>query len=171
MTEETSLSQTLQNIDKKLKELTDKKQIEEISFWNKWKFWENLTRGNIKRNWVQIIYIQDNKNLRILKAPIDENVIMIDNIPHTINAGDVFLHKRKPTIIVPSWSLKPLSPEQNLKDTKEAGNSTLGWEYVMNKMKKDMIKNVKNMGVMVWIIVGVIGIGGIYYLIKSGLFS
>ena len=171
MAEETSLSKTLQSIDKKLEELKGKKEIEETSFWSKWKFWENLTRGNIKRGWVNIVYISDNKNIRILKAPIDENVIMIDNIPHVINASDIYLHKNKPTIIVPAWSIKPFSAEQNLKDTKEAGNSTLGWEYIMNYLKKTEIKAVKNMGVMIWIICGIIAIGGIYYLIKSGLFS
>ncbi len=168
---ETSLKDTLQNINKKLAELTEKKEIEEISFWSKWKFWNNVSKAQVKRNWVQIIYLSDNKNLRILKAPIDENVILVDNIPHTVDASEIFLYKGKPTVIVLSWSIKPLSATQNLKDTKEAGNSTLGWEYIMNYLKKTEIKSIKNMGVMVWIIVGAIAIGGVYYLIKSGMFS
>jgi len=171
MSEEVSLKSTLANIDKKLEELTEKKVISETSFWNKWKFWQNLSKGNIKRNWINIIYIQDNKNLRILKAPIDENIIMIDNIPHTVDVGDIFLHKNKPTIIQPSWSIKPLSPEQNKKETSEAGNNTLGWEYIMNYLKKTEIKSQKNIGVMMWVVVGCLVIGGIYYAIKSGMFG
>ena len=171
MTEEVSLKNTLQNIDKKLEELVGKKELQEVSFWNKWKFWQNLTKGNIKRNWVNIVYISDNKNLRILKAPIDENVIMIDNIPHVVNASDIMLHKGKPTIIVPSWSLTPFSPSQNITETNNAGNSTRGWEYVMNYLKKTEIKAIKNAGAMMWIIGGIVVIGGLYYIIKSGWFS
>lgn len=171
MSEEIALKDTLKNIDKKLGELVDKKELQETSLWSKWKFWESVNRGQVKKNWVQIIYLQDNKNIRILKAQIDENIIMIDNIPHTIDAGDIFLHKNKPTIIVPSWSIKPLSPSQNIKDAKDAGNSTLGWEYVMNYLKKTEIKAVKNMGVMVWVIVGIALLGLGYYAIKSGMFS
>lgn len=169
--EETPLKDTLKNIDKKLNELVEKKEMEETSFWSKWKFWEKVNKREIKKNWIQIIFIQDNKNLRILKAPIDENVIMIDNIPHTIDAGDIFLHKNKPTIIVPSWSIKPISPSQNIKETKDAGNSTLGWEYIMNYLKKTEIKAVKNMGIAIWVIVGLLAIGGIWYAVKSGMFT
>lgn len=171
MTEENSLKETLKNIDKKLTELTDKNEIKEISFWSKWKFWNNVSKKNIKNNWIQIIYIQDNKNLRILKAKIDENVILIDNIPHVVDVGDIFLHKNKPTIIVPSWSIKPFSPQQNIVESNNAGNSTKGWEYIINYMKKTEIKAVKNMGMVTWVIVGLVVIGGGYYLIKSGLFS
>ena len=171
MTEEISLKATLQNIDKKLEELQGKNDIEEISFWSRWKFWQGVSKRNIKNNYIQIIYIQDNKNLRILKAPIDENIILIDGIPHCIDAADIFLHKGKPTIIQPAWSIKPLSPQQNIRETKEAGNSTIGWEYIINYMKKTEIKSIKSMGVMVWIVVCALGIGGIYYAIKSGMFG
>ena len=168
--EEVSLKDTLKSINDKLGELTEKNEIKETSFWSKWIFWRNASKLQVRKNWVNIIYIQDNKSIRILKARIDENVIMIDNIPHTVNAADIMLHKGKPTIIVPSWSIKPFSPEQNLKETEENGNLTLGWEYIMNYLKKTEIKAVKNIGIMMWIIVGLIVIGGGYYLIKSGLF-
>ena len=171
MAEEVSLKETLQNINSKLGELVEKKGIQETSFWSKWFFWRNVSKGQIKRNWVNIIYISDNKNLRILKAPIDENVIMIDNIPHTVNSADVMLHKGKPTIIVPSWSIKPFSPEQNVRETKDGGNLSLGWEWIMNYLKKTEIKAIKNIGIMMWIIVGALVIGGGYYAIKSGLFG
>ncbi len=168
---EISLKDTLKSIENRLQELTDKHQIQPASFWSSLKFWNNVSKRQMKKNWIQIIHLSDNKVMRIMKAQIDENIIMIDNIPHKVDASDVFLHKGKPTIIQPSWSIKPLSPTQNLQETKEAGNSTLGWEYIMNYLKKTEIKSIKNMGTMVWVIGGIVVIGGIYYLIKSGAFS
>lgn len=168
MSEEPSLKDSIKRIEGALIKREEEEKTKEISFWSKWKFWQNVSKGQIKKNWVQIIYLSDNKNIKILKTPIDENVIMIDNIPHTVDVSDVFLHKGKPTIIQPSWSIKPLSLTQNMKETKDAGNTTLGWEYIMNYLKKTEIKSTKNMGAMIWIIVGLIALGAIYYFIKTG---
>lgn len=169
--EETSLKDTLKGIEGKLDDLTKKKDIKKWNLWSKWKFWENIGKNKVKKNWIKIIYISDNKNLSTLKAQIIENVILIDNVPHVVKASDICLHKGKPTIIQPAWSVQPFSPEQNQKETEENGKSSKGWKYLMNYLKSTEIKSVKNMGTIAWIIGIVLVVGGIYYAIKSGMFS
>ena len=169
MSEEISLKDTLKNIASKLDELTEQKKVQKFNLLGDWwMFWKKPTKGEIKRNWVSIVYIQENKNVVTMKVPIDEGVILINGIPHTVNASEVLMYKGKPLLIVPSWSIKPFSPEQNIKETKESGNTTLGWEYLINYIKKTELKQLKSMGVMIWIVVILVLIGAGYYAIKSG---
>src|SRR3972149_1020804 len=166
MSEETSLKDTLKEIHSKLDELSEKKEVKkwDVSWWNR------LTSGRANKNWVLICYIQENKGVSFVKARIDEGVILINGIPHTVSSDEILFYKKLPFIIVPSWSIKPFSAHQNLQETKESGNSSLGWEYIMNYAKKTEIKSVKNAGMIMWIIIGLVVLGGGYYFIKIGGF-
>lgn len=161
-----NLKDSIEKIHKRLDELVEKKEVKK---WNL-SWWKRLTGGQVKRNWVLVCYIQENKGISFIKVPIDEGVIMLNGIPHTINSDEIMIYKNKPFIIVPSWSIKPFSPAQNVKETNENGNNTLGWEFIMNYIKKTEIKAAKGAGMIIWIIVGLIVIGGGYYLIKNGGF-
>ena len=164
---ETSLKETLKNINNRLEDLTEKKKVKKF----KLPFGARLTSNRVKQNWVGICYIMENKAVRFLKAPIDENVVMIDNIPHVVNSDEILIYKNKPFLIVTSWSIRPFSPRKEILVAKDSGDSTLGWEYIMNYLKKNQIKSIKNIGVMAWII-GLVVLGGIvYYAFKSGWFS
>jgi hypothetical protein len=164
--EDISLKDTLKEIHSKIDELSGKKEIKK---WNV-PFFSRLTPARAKRNWVLICYIQENKGVSFVKAQIDEGVILINGIPHTVSSDEILFYRKLPFIIVPSWSIKPFSAHQNLQNTKDAGNSTLGWEYIMNYLKKTEIKSVKNAGMIMWVMLGLVILGGGYYFIKNGGF-
>lgn len=161
-----TLQENLKSIHSKLDELSEKKEIEKADV----PWYKRLTKGQAKKNWVLVCYISENKGINFIKAQIDEGVILINGIPHTVSSDEIMMYKNKPFIIVPSWSIKPFSAHQNLMETKEAGNSSLGWEYIMNYMKKTEIKAIKNAGMIMWIILGIVVIGGAYYFIQRGGF-
>lgn len=167
MSETLSLTESMNKILEKLDEHVKEDKAKNASFFSKWMFWKSPTRFQLKKNWVFVIYLQNNKNIKTLKLPIDENVIIIDGKPHVIDAGNIFLYKRKPAIIIPEWSIKPFSAEESVSKTETEGNSTKGWEYIVNYMKKSMIKGKSGGGIIIYIILGLAVIGGLYYLLKG----
>jgi len=161
---EKTINESFKEIFDKLDELSGKKEVKP---WDV-PWYKRLFRGQTRKNWVLVCFIQENRSISFMKVPIDEGVILLNGIPHTVNSGEILIYKNAPFIIIPSWSIKPFSPTQNQKETEDAGNSSMGWEYLFNYMKKTEIKAVRNFGTMMWFVVGLIVIGGGYYLIKNG---
>ena len=164
MEEKQSLKETLQKLNNSLDNLVEQKKIKRFNI----PFFSRLTMGNLKKNYVSICYIDDNKNIKFIKAPIDEGVIDIDGIPHLATAEHTLTYKGKPFIIVSSWNAKPYSPKVDLEEAKTEGTSSRGWKLIAMHLEKNIIKPKGNTP---WgaIIFGLLVIGGIgYYLFSSG---
>ena len=128
-----------------------------------------LSKANIKKNYVNVIYIKDNKDMNIVKLPIEDETVTIDGLPRVASSDYVMLLNGKPTIIQPSWSIAPFNPTKDITETEAQELSAKGRRLVFAKMKNDIIAPKKmGGGMMIWIILGlaVLGIG--YYLMKGG---
>jgi hypothetical protein len=113
-----------------------------------------------------------NKAVTFIKAPVEENVALVNGVPHVVDPKDILLWKNKiPIVIQPQWSEKPFSAEQNYKYARENGETTEGWEYIVNYLMKTQIKAKTNAptGLIIFGAIAVIGLG--WYLIKSGALS
>ena len=139
--EDKSLKETLAEVAKDLKVLTEQKKVKKWSL----PFTARMGMGKKKKRQGYVVFmnIGTNKALTFIKAPVVDNVALVNNVPHVIEPEDILLWKNKiPIVIQPQWSEKPFSTKDHFKDTQAAGQNTAGWEYIMNfLLKKEKIRD------------------------------
>ena len=131
-----------------------------------------LGKRKKRKGYVVFMNIGMNKAITFIKAPIEEGVAMVNNIPHVINPDDILIWKNKiPIVIQPQWAERPFSAPRNFAETRANGETTEGWEYIMNYILKTQLKSKKDvpMGLIIFGVIALVGLA--YYLIKSGAFS
>lgn len=171
MTEEKNLKETLAEL---VSEIKDMKEVKKTGT-KKWSlpFFTRAGMGKKKKRKGYVIFVNIglNKALTFIKAPVEEGVAMVNNVPHVLSPEDIVIYKNKiPMVIQPQWSEKPFSIREHYNQTVEKGETTMGWEYIINYIMKTQIKAKKAISTGL-IIIGVIAIAALgYYLIKSGAF-
>ena len=103
----TGLREEIEGISKKLDELTEKKKVKKFRL----PFRARMGRKKIKDGYVIVCYINDNREVTFFKKPIEEGTIMHEDTPYLANTSYMLSYKRKPMLIVPSWSIEPFSPQ------------------------------------------------------------
>lgn len=131
-------------------------------------FKAKLSKKQLTNNWTNVVLLKENRNMSIVKVPIEDGCINIEGIPRIAIADYVFMYNNKPCIVLPNWSIKPFSPEENYDDTVKEKLTTTGRALVFAKMKKDVIATKKSFGSFMWIILVVILAGVGWYLFKGG---
>ena len=161
-----SLKETLAEISSHLSELKKEKKVKTWSLpFSK----RNLSSKKKRQGYVVFMNIGENKSITFIKAPIEDGVAIVNGIPHVVEPEDILFWKNKlPIVIQPQWSVKPFSSKDHFKEAINSGHGTVGWEYIMNYIYKTQIKLKKQMSVGLMIFLGVVVIGGGYYLLKSG---
>ena len=160
-----TLREKLDMIIKRQDELFKAKEIKKFRLPSKAK----INRGKIRKNWVTVQYITENGQTDFFKAQIVDGTITIDGIPRIATADFIMDYKGKPMILIPAWSLRPYSPVESYEKCVEDKLTTTGRKLVIAKMKHDAIAPKKaNMGMIVWVILGIAIIAGGYYLFKGG---
>lgn len=172
MTEEKSLKEILAELSNNVNELKEAKKSG-IKKWNL-PFAARTGMGKKKKRQGYVVFMNvgENKAVTFIKAPVEENVALVNNVPHVIEPEDILLWKNKiPIVIQPQWSERPFSPKDHYAATVVAQQTTNGWKYITNYLYKTQIQPKKNasMGLILIAILAVVGLG--YYLFKSGAFS
>lgn len=128
---------------------------------------KKLGKGNKKRGYVRYIYIDGNNNIKVTKVPIDESIIWYEKVPRLAEPTSVLSWDGDPTIIQPSWSVKPFSPKENYEDAVNDKMTAQGHRLLLKAIKEGEVKPKRKMsGVMIFfIIIALIVIG---YLLLSG---
>ena len=131
-----------------------------------------LGKKKKRKGYVVFMNIGTNKAITFTKAQIEEGVAMVNGVPHTVNPQDIHIWKNKiPIVITFQGAEKPITMDNYYRTAKANGESTEGWEYIMNYIYKTQIKDKKSVPAFL-IIVGIIAVIGLgYYLIKSGAFK
>ena len=164
MAEEKSIKELIEEMNKKFDELVESKQAKN------WKMpWKaRIGRIKAKKNWTTVLFINDNREVKFMKLQIDEQTVKADGTPRIASTDYMMTYKRKPFIIIPSWSVKPFSPVDNYEEAEKENMLAVGYRLLLNKMKSEVIKPKMSMS---WglIIVGILILGGVaYYLLKGG---
>lgn len=168
MDEEKTLRDIVKELSDKYEELEKQQKIKRFRL----PFRARLGKAKVKNNYVTIIFIQDNKAVKFMRAKIDEQVAEINGVPYYIPSDHIMNYKNKPLIILPSWSMSAFNPNEHYAQTLQNPQySSKGWRYLMNYMNKTMIKAKKEfkIGAIIFVILIVGGIA--WYAIKSGAFS
>jgi hypothetical protein len=126
-----------------------------------------LSKSKVKKNWVTICKINENRAVDFTREPINNQTIIVDGVPRLATGEDVLNYKGKPMMILPSWSVKPFSPSENYKKSIEDNLNTKGHALLLARMKAGVIDIKKKMNM--WLIVGLLAIAGIvlYVVLKK----
>lgn len=133
-------------------------------------FGKKINKARAKKNFVILLKINENLNVSIDIIQIKDQSIMVDKVPRLATADYVLTYKKMPMIILPSWSVEPLSPSKDLKDSFEDGTNKKGFAILLEKMQKEQLGSKKPIsGIIKWIFgLGIAGIIG-YALISGGI--
>jgi len=161
--EKLSIKEILEDIKKNQKQLIEEKKMKEV----RWPWMRKVGKKKLKEGWTTLIYINENKEVELMKAPISEGTLKIKDKPYSAMADYILSYKGKPCMIIPSWSIEPFSPKKDLADAERFKTINTGYRLIANQMKLDAVKPKKPIP---WGIVigGLAVIGVIYYLISSG---
>lgn len=146
------LKEELIEIKKLLKE--SKETEKEKKFKMPWS--GKVSPSRASKGYVTVFKVNENGFLDIKKERIEEQTIMVDGIPRLATPEYVLHWKKNPIIILPSWSVKPFSPEENQRKSLDEGTNTKGYPILLAKMKSEAVKKT---GEFAWWIKWVVGIG------------
>jgi hypothetical protein len=163
-------------VNEKLDKLLNAKELEEEKGEDVNKPWRipiltrfksNVGKKRIEKGWATIILIRSNRNLAFLRAQVKDGMAIIDGFPRICTSDHTLFFKRKPFYIIPEWSLKPFSPEDNYAQTERDKMNIAGRRAVLATLETEKIKTKKDLGGIIWIVLGVIVCGGAYYFGKQ----
>lgn len=164
---EKGLKEILKEINDKLDE--NKKPKIKKGLWIPIK--ARVGRRKAKKGWATFMIIKDNRNIEFEKHKIDESTVVIDGAPRLATPDDMLLYKKKPFVILPSWSVKPFSPQENYEEAVKEGYTSRGWRLLLNRMYSEVVKPKRTISaVLIFIlIIGLIVLG--YFAIQGGWFK
>ena len=159
-----TLKEKLEKLENKITDLEGKKS----KIWNfKLPFRARLNKKNISNNWITLQYINENKEVKFIKAPIEEGVILIEGVPHVPTPESIVTYKGKPMIIQPSWNTQPFMADIDYQRAREDGTLSKGWKLILNRYKNEAIAVKKTwssgaivIGLIVLVIVGYVAMKG-----------
>jgi len=159
----------IEELEKKLDELTLLESEDKVTKANKWKprKLNSLHKKSIKKpEYVLVQYLRNN-NLMTFKLckVISGNIVVIDNKGHTLKPKAVWRHGKYFWYIIGEWDKEPIIPrylEKIRKLQRGTDNHPILMKMVLGAVqKKDELKAKKNIG---WII-GLAAIGLILWMI------
>ena len=148
-----------------LEEQTIKKKSFKIPFKGK------ISKHKAKNNWVTVVKILENRNVTFEKQQIKNETIIVDELPRVVTPDETLHYKGKPLIILPSWSVKPFSPTDNLGYTEAKQYSAKGHKLLLARMLGEVISAKKKVSLAIVFIILVALIAGGYFLTKTGAFG
>ena len=168
--ENKSLKETLADVAKKLDDLSQEKKVKKWSL----PFTARIGMGKKKKRKGYVVFMNVglNKAVTFIKAPVTENVAMVNGVPHVVEPDDILIWKNKiPIVIQPQFAERPFSARRYFDETTKNGQTTEGWRYIMNYILNTQITEKKKFsgGLIIIGVIALIGLG--YYLIKSGALS
>lgn len=128
-------------------------------------FRARIKKTHLKKGYVTVAIIQDNKEISFTKEPIVDSTIKLTDRNygdtfHAINEENIFTYKGKPFVWLAKGKLNPFNPLAGQ-------NETYGQKYIMARMESDKIVSKKGFG---WgiIIIGIIALAALgWYVFKK----
>lgn len=161
------MSDELKDIKELLKENKEEsKKKKDKKF--KLPFGKKVGKSQARKNYVTVMKINENGNVEFSKKRIEQQTFMEDKIPRLATADYVMRWKNNPMIILPSWSVKPFSPSDNLEKSLKDGSNTKGYPILMARMQSEQLDTKKQMGGLIKWILGLGLVGLLIYAFMTG---
>jgi len=158
----------LQDEMKEIKELLKEKEKGKTSKKFKIPFGKKVSKAQAKKNWVTMIKVNENGHINWSKEKIEDQTIMVDNVPRLATPEYILRAGKTPLIIQPSWSVEPYNPKKDHESSILKGSNSAGYRILLASMLAQEIKTKKPMGNLIKIIIG-LGLAAIVgYAIISG---
>jgi len=125
-----------------------------------------VSKGQMRKGWIGVLYVDENRVLKAEKMKLDGNVIREkkDIRYHATNGKEIlFWEGKHPVIIQKTWKVNPEEFNKEVED-----NETYGQKYIMARMLADVIKVKKAAG---FGLVGVVGLAIAGYLAYTFIFG
>ena len=127
-------------------------------------------KSKLKKNYVLVFRVRTNGEVIIHFAPINNEMVYIQDVGtyHLANTEFILRYKNFPAMILPEWSLKPLSLSEHFKKTVEEGAVALPEKVIINAMKMAQLKPASSIPgkTILWILVAGVAV---LYLISQML--
>lgn len=160
----------LERIEDKLNDLLEpKKKKKKKGF--RMPFNARIGRKKLKQNYVTVMVINENRCVDFQRHQINDQTIMVNDIPRLASGEYILNYKNKPLMVLPNCSvepLKPFSPSENFKESLDNGSNSTGYRLLLNAMKAEAIQLKKKIGGLGMSIGALIIIGVIVYAIVAG---
>lgn len=140
-------------------------------------FFKRVRPKQARKGYVTVFQINENGFINAKKEIILEQTVMIDGVPRLATPEYILHFKKNPILILPTYSVKPLSPndlfkpfditksqEQSLKD----GSNVVGYKILMARMKSETVNPKKSMGGMFKWVIGLAVAAIIGYALLTG---
>jgi len=164
MEEEKTLKDEISKLNRNFEELVAKKEVKKFRLpWS-----SRVSKFKAKEGYASICYINENRGIKFLKAPIKEGAIIVDGTPHLATTDYMLNYKNKPFLIVPSWNTEPFAPEKNLDEAAKEKRTTYGYRLLLNVLKNEQMQSKKAVSAGMIFIILIAIVVGVYYFTRGG---
>jgi len=134
-----------------------------------WKIpWKARVSGRkAQKGWATVMIIKDNGEVEFIKNQIKDGVTVVNDFPRVATIDHKLSYKGKPLYIIPSWSMKPFSAVENYSETEREKMNIAGRRSILAVLETEKIKKKGDYGNLIWIVIGLIVLGGAYYFGKN----
>lgn len=121
-----------------------------------------------KKDAILVFLLTTNRAIKPIIAKIQDEFIVINNVPHTCTVDFVFLWRNKyPAIIVPEWDIHPIGTKEYYEAIDQGRSANAGLTIIrMIEKSNDLMKKQMNSRMLIWFVIGGIIIA---YLIFGNL--
>ena len=156
----TSLKEEVKGLNDKFDQLLASGKVKGIKA-------KKLGKAEKKKNFIRYIFINENRDIKAVKVPVDEGVVWHGGVPRIGTTDYMLSWEGDPTIIQPGWSTVPFSPVQNYEEAVQAKMTAAGYRLLLKAIKEGEVKPKKKMsGALIFgIVIAIIVIG--YLLLKK----
>ena len=145
------LTSRLDELTKRIESKEEKKK-EESGF----KIPKKLNIKKLKKNYVLLIRLRTNQQVVMDRVPIEDDMIYLkeNDTYHSATTDCVWRYKNFPVMILPEWSLQPISPTELFEKSVQNKELALPQRALIKAIEMSQIKKKKGMNI--WIIVIII---------------
>jgi len=130
-----------------------------------------VQKGKLKKNYVLVILLKTNGQIDFKFLPIENDTVYIkeNQTFHLASSDYIFQYKQWPTIILPEWSLEPISPKKLHEEAMKEGKWAYAQKPIIMAITQSEIaaamKKAKISGGL--ILLGIIGAIAVLYFISQ----
>lgn len=160
MEEETNLKNEIKKLNENFQKLIESGKIKGVKA-------KKLGKIEQKKGYVRYIFIGENKQIKVMKIPIEEGTTMVEGIPRIATADYMLNWDGQPTIIQPAWSVEPFSPVKNYEESVQKQMTAQGHKLLLNRIELGGIKAKKKIsGAVIFFIIVILAIAAYMLLGK-----